>query len=734
MKNRDKKLKLILLICDIVLITVTIAAVVIYSGHIRKSQMEIKTEDFIRTIETMKQVSQNYLNSERGYVKDWAAYISGHDMSMDEALEFVRAVNTNRERFVHIVDMESYEAYSSYYPKGQECIDTYVKYKDSSVEAELPFSDIMQSMFEGTNEEFAVLGKYRIKETQATGVGIGTRVTLRTEDGTKDYLMLRIIPTDELKRSWVFPVEYSSAEVGIITTSGDYVIQSASMKSLNFPEYIRGYNFQDDYNAGEALRQQLQTTQSGILEYKNFRGTDCLWYYSSFSEESSLDILGVLNIDELGASMDAWYIVVIVCGALIVLVAVNGVYLLTINRRLREAARASEQACRAKTQFLSAMSHDIRTPLNAVMGMMEIAKKKSDNSSYVTECMDKGINSGKQLLTLINDVLDISRIESGKFTLNMEKVSIVDMVHDLTQMLEPDIERKKLRFECDIDSLTYKYVMADRMRLNQIYVNLLSNAVKYTDAGGKIILRMYEEEIPDNTRDTRLVFYVEDTGIGMTEEFQKNMYNTFSREVKTQVNATQGTGLGLSIVKQVVDLMNGTIECQSAPGKGTAFTVRIDLPIIEGGEESVLDSVQTQSVEGMHLLIAEDNELNWEIANELLLERQIKCDHAENGQECIDMLTKSPAGTYDAVLMDVHMPVMDGLEATKTIRLLSDDALCKIPIVAMTADAFAEDVQSCIECGMNGHIAKPIDIDKLIEYLVKIKNKNFNINRQILKM
>ena len=725
MKNRDKKLKLTLLICDIVLVAMTIAAVVIYSGHIIGSQREIKTQSFIKTIEAMKQVSQNYLNSERGYVKDWASYISGHDMDMEEALEFLRDINTNPERFLHIVDMESYEAYSSYYPKGQEKIDTYVKYKDSSVEAELPFSDIMQSMFEGTNEEFAVLGKYRLYETQSTGVGIGTRVTLRTEDGERDYLMLRIIPTDELKRSWVFPVEYSSAEVGIITSSGDYVIQSASMKSLNFPEYIRGYNFQNDYNAGTALRQQLENTPSGILRYKNFRGTDCLWYYSSFGEGSSLDILGMLNVDELRASMDAGYIVVIVCGALMVLMVINGVYLLTINSRLREAARASEQASRAKTQFLSAMSHDIRTPLNAVMGMMEIARKKADNPDCVADCMDKGINSGRQLLTLINDVLDISRIESGKFTLNMEKVGIVDMVHDLTVMVEPDLEKKKLELECDIESLSYKYVMADRMRLNQIYVNLLSNAVKYTDAGGKIILRMYEEEIPGNTRDTRLVFYVEDTGIGMTEEFQKNMYNTFSREVNTQVNATQGTGLGLSIVKQVVSLMNGTIVCRSAPGKGTAFTVCIDLPIIEDEGESISDSAAMQSVEGMHLLIAEDNELNWEIANELLLERQIKCDHAENGQECIDMLTKSPAGTYDAILMDVHMPVMDGLEATRAIRLLPDNALCKIPIVAMTADAFAEDVQLCIECGMNGHIAKPIDIDKLIEYLVKIKNKKF---------
>ena len=720
-KKDDKKRKIILLICNIVLIMATVTAVVAYSRHIRKSQEDTKIADFIKTIESMKQVSQNYLNSEKGYVKDWAAYISEHDMTMDEALDFLRSINTNKERFIHIVDMDSFVAYSSYYGKGQEQIDTYIKYKDKNVETELPFEDIMQSMFKGTQENFDVLGKYRLQETQSMGVGIGTKVTLNTDDGKKDYLMLRIIPTEVLKQSWVFPVEYTSAEVGIITHSGDYVIQSASMKSLNFPEYIRGYNFQNDYNAVTKLKQQLENTENGILEYKNFRGTDCLWYYSSFGTDSALDILGVLNRDELKASVDAWYIVVIVGGALIILVIMDGTYLLIINRRLREAARISEQASKAKTQFLSAMSHDIRTPLNAVMGMMEIAKRNSDNPANVAECMDKGLNAGKQLLTLINDVLDISRIESGKFTINPEKVSLVEMIGDLTEMLAPNIEKKNIEFHCDFGELPNEYVLADRIRLNQIYVNILTNAVKYTQAGGKIILRMYEEA-SDNKQNTKVVFSVADTGIGMTEEFQKHMYSMFSREIKTQVNSTQGTGLGLSIVKQMVDLMNGTIVCDSAPGQGTKFTVCVDLPIADGDKNTKIRNQDDMSIAGMKLLIAEDNELNWEIAKELLLEYGVASEHAENGQECINMLVKASDDTYNAVLMDVHMPVMNGIEATKVIRSFSDVKLRKIPIVAMTADAFAEDVQACLECGMNGHIAKPIDMDTLVKYLRKIKN------------
>lgn len=720
-KKADRKLKIVLFLCNVILIAVTVTAAGLYSGYIRRTQDEARRDAFIRMVESMKQVSQNYLDSERGYVRNWASYISQQDMTMEEALDFLRSINTNKERFAHIVDMDTFEAWSSYYPQGEAQIDTYVKYLEQNIESEMPFEDIMRSMYDGTNDEFAVLGKYRVQETQATAVGVGTKVTIRTDAGAKDYLLLRIIPTDVLKQSWVFPVEYPSAEVGIITNAGDYVIQSNSMKSQNFLEYIRGYNFQEDYNAVETLRQQLKNTDSGVLEYKNFRGTDCMWYYSSFGEGSALDILGIVNMEDLQSSVEAWYIVAIVCGALMILVVIDGSYLLTMNQRLRETARISAQASRAKTQFLSAMSHDIRTPLNAVIGMMTIAQKKADDPEAVAECMDKGMHAGRQLLTLINDVLDISRIESGRFTLNPERVSLAEVLHDLTEMLAPSIAQKDITLECDADQLPHNYVSVDRTRLNQIYVNLLTNAVKYTEPGGRIRLRLYEEAIPGNTAETKLVFYVEDNGIGMTEEFQKQMYKTFSRETKTQVNSTQGSGLGLSIVKQMVDLMDGTITCNSVSGRGTAFTVCIDLPILEDTQECEAHQATDRQLTDMHLLIAEDNELNWEIASELLAEQGIVCDHAENGQECVEMLTKVPVGTYTAVLMDVHMPVMNGYEATKAIRALSEERLSKIPIIAMTADAFAEDVQACLDCGMNGHVAKPIEMNKLLGYLTEIK-------------
>lgn len=693
-----------------------------YTNYIYKTREESRKDDFIRMIESMKQISQNHLDSERGYVKDWSEYISESDMTLNEALDFLRTINTDKDRYAHIIDMDTYEAYSSYFPSGEEQIDTYVKYKDNDVESEGPFGEIMQNMFDGTDEEFSVLGKYRLDETQSMGVGIGERVTLSVDGERKNYLLMRIIPIEELKKSWVFPTEYSSAEIGIITRSGDYVIQSASMKSLNFREYIRGYNFQNDYNKVDKLKEQLETTDKGILEYKNFRGKDCLWYYSSFGQNSALDILGVINADDLKVTVDAWYIIVLVFVILLVLILIDGTYLTIMNHRLQEEVVKYEKASLAKTQFLSAMSHDIRTPLNAVMGMMEIARKKPDDPEYVRDCMNKGLHSGKQLLTLINDVLDISRIESGKLTLNPEELSLEDLMDDLTELVKQNIQKKDISLECSYDNLMHKYIYADRMRLSQIYMNLLTNAIKYTESGGIIKVHLYEEDVSDAESGTRLIFRVDDNGIGMTEEFQKNMYNMFAREINTQVNNIQGTGLGLSIVKQMVDLMGGSIECKSSPGDGTTFVVSIVFPVAEKHRHSNDEENESQNIAGMHLLVAEDNELNWEIFKEMVSDRDIVCDHAENGKICLDMLTKAAPGTYSAILMDIHMPVMDGYETTKVIRSMNDSEYRNIPIVAMTADAFAEDVRACIDCGMNGHIAKPVSMGELISYLVKIKN------------
>lgn len=723
--HTTKTYKRLLLICNVIVIIAAVAASVIYANNIRNTQTESRKSDFISTLESMKSLSQNYIDSERGYVEDWASYINGRQLDLEEALNFFREINTNDDRFVHIVDMDSYDAWSSYYPAGSDAIDTYHVYAGDMTEWEQSQADIMMTMYKETASKFSVLGRYQLEENLSTAISVGTRITLKVDGKLKDYLLLRVIPVEVLQKTWVFPAEYESAEVGIITGRGDYVIQSKSMKSISFPEYIRAYNFADDYNQGEYLAKKIQGSASGTLYYKDFRGDDCLWYYSSFGGSSNLDILGMINLDELNPDNSAWQIVIIICSALAILILIDGIYIHQVNLSLRRAAKLANQASEAKTQFLSSMSHDIRTPMNAVLGMMSIAKKNVDNPEYVVQCLDKSMSAGKRLLTLINDILDISKIESGQFVLTPSNISVREQIDGLISMMEHQICEKEQKFTLKMDELEYPVVFADPIRLNQIYMNLLSNAVKYTPAGGNIQLKVYEEKVEKHDDLTRLVFCVSDTGIGMTPEFQEHMYQSFSRAINTQVNRTQGSGLGLAIVQQMVDLMGGTLTCKSEVGKGTLFIVKLELPIVnDTADISQKSEDENNDVSGLHMLVAEDNDLNWEVIQVLLEEQGITCKRVENGRLCVEEFSTVPSDTYDAILMDVQMPEMTGIEACRKIRTLEDEQRRNIPIIAMTADAFAEDVQLCMDSGMNGHIAKPIDMGTLLRYLKKIKNKN----------
>ena len=725
----DRCHKIALYLCNAVIMAVAVIASLLYAKHTRVEQLASRRSDFITTVESMKSVSQNYLDSERGYVTDWGNYITDHNMTLTQAMTFLRSINSNDTRYAHIVDMDTFEAWSSYYPPGEEAIDTYIPFLNNTTDYEIRMYSGMFSVFNGEDAVFSVVGKYMLDESFSPGVSVGTRITLQTDDGPKDYLLLRAMPTDVMKKSWVFPAEYQSAEVGIITRDGDYVVQSASMKSMNFPEYIRGYNFQDDYNRVIAFQQQLMNTDSGVLHYKNFRGEDCFWYYSSFGNGSTLDILGLVRESELQPATNVWTIVFVICGSLAVLIILDGGYLMLVNRRLRETARLAREASEAKTQFLSAMSHDIRTPMNAVLGMMSIAQRNAEDPEYVRQCLAKSSRAGQQLLTLINDILDISKIESGKFVLTPSEISLTELFSGLVEILSPQMQEKGLTFTYDIRALPYPYVNADHIRLNQIYMNLMSNAMKYTPSGGEVHMELWEEAVPADPSKTQLVFKVTDNGIGMSQEFQQNMYQSFSRAISTQVNRTQGSGLGLSIVRQMVDLMHGTITCNSAVGQGTTFEVRLQLPIVSfSSQKADNGSTGNTDVSGLHLLVAEDNEMNWEIIQILLGECGVTCERAENGQICVEKLRRAPVGTYDGIFMDVQMPVMTGIEATRAIRKLPESQNGTIPIIAMTADAFAEDVQACLNCGMNGHIAKPVDIGKLKEYLQKIKqSKLFHV-------
>ncbi|MBQ6502203.1 MAG: response regulator, partial [Mogibacterium sp.] len=509
---------------------------------------------------------------------------------------------------------------------------------------------------------------------------------------------------------------------------------------------------------------------------------------------------------------------------------------------------------KAKTDFLSTMSHDIRTPMNAIIGLTTIAEKNLGDVEATGESLRKISIASNHLLTLINDILDISKVESGRLKLSPLTFSIVETAENLVTVSQPMIKEKNIEFSFHANKMEKENLYTDQLRLNQIYINILSNAIKYTEPGGRVSVDLRQEK-SDKPGCIRMVYVVADTGIGMSPEFMANMYQPFSRQIDSRVNSIQGTGLGLAITKQMVELLGGTIECQSEQGKGTTFTVVLDIPeadrqredmqldtvdvLIVDDDETMLqittdileslgasaeqaqngleaigmiehrhlsgrdydaiiidwkmpeiDGLETirriraeidanipillisaydwsdiedkareagandfvskplfrstlydkineligaesksiepeedySDLQGLHILVAEDNDINWEIISAILAMYGITTDRAENGRICVDKMRSAAKGSYELIFMDVQMPEMNGLDATRAIRKLEDPWASSIPIVAMTADAFSENVTECLNAGMNGHIAKPIDIKLVIKEIRRIKD------------
>ena len=407
---------------------------------------------------------------------------------------------------------------------------------------------------------------------------------------------------------------------------------------------------------------------------------------------------------------------------------------------IEDALRQAERASKAKTAFLNSMSHDIRTPLNAIMGFTQMADASLEDREKITRCLDKIKISSEHLLALINDVLEMSRIESGKVQIELGVVSLRKVINGLQYMFEEQAWKKDQVLLFDTDDIENSRVLADELRLNQVLINCVSNAIKFTPEGGTITVKV-SQSAGSRAGYGLYTFSVRDTGIGMSPDFMESIFTAFSREQASTVNSVQGTGLGMAIAKNLVDLMDGTITVSSEKNKGSEFIVSLELEINDYKEsepevssecitkmiECDMNSDIKSPLEGMSILLVEDNELNREIAEVLLSSLGAKVELAEDGDIAVEKVGRESDGVYDLILMDIQMPRLNGYEATAAIRKLPDSQKAEVPIIAMSANAFLEDRKAALAAGMNDHVAKPVDVKTLVAAIQNIRRDRSSV-------
>ena len=724
-----------------------------------------------------------------------------------------------------------------------------------------PVSFYSEEEFQSTiEEEKKIISGYDAEGEKLLFLTIDAEYPMK---GGKDSDMLVAgLPMSQLEAALVLYEERSMVYTHIVRKDGGFVVRSGEAFRDNYFDRLLETISSESEKSPEEYIDEIQTAMEENGEYSALVISDdthrhiyCAplsnsdWYLVSVMPYGVLDDAIMHLSDERQKKM-------LTAGSIILaaLLLIFIFYYRMSQQQLVEldkAEKAATSANKAKSEFLSSMSHDIRTPMNGIVGMTAIAIANIQDTARVQDCLKKISLSSRHLLGLINDVLDMSKIESGKLSLNIDILSLRDVMENIVNIIQPQIKERRQHFDIFIENIESEEVCCDGVRLNQVLVNLLSNAIKFTPEEGTINIYLYQEASPAGDSYVRCHFRVKDNGIGMSQEFQRKIFETFSRE-DSKVHKIEGTGLGMAITKFIVGMMGGTIEVESEQGKGSEFHVTIDLEratiqdadivlppwrllVVDNNEDlcrsaaSVLKGIGVQAewvlngrealqkieenhrknadyeiilldwkmpdmnglettrgirkivgddlpiliisaydwsdieeearaagaqgfiskplfksnlylglsryVEGMleddeqetnaekeldfgglRILLAEDNDLNWEIAEDILTDVGFEVEWAENGQICVDKFKQSELGYYDAVLMDIRMPVMNGYDAAKAIRAL-DRPDARLPIIAMTADAFSEDIQRCLECGMNEHVAKPIDIEKLMKLL-----------------
>ena len=722
----------LIIITNFLIVIFSIFFVVLYARKQSASMKAYNTENFMTMSIGMEKVTTNYLEGEQRLCDSWAACINSRKMNMQEAMSYLKVAQRIQNISAHIIRLDSFTGYSNN-SKIDDPSEFTVSYKEidifSSLNELLGQQDQIRVTRSYTNPmngiqsiAFCDLLELRLDESDSANdknsAASETSTSKSSSSKFEKAVLMRVIPVETLASKWAFPSEkYSDAQISMIDSKGNYILKGKSFKNSNFFEFYKSYN-QINKEDFENLKSKIHET--GMFNMQNSKAENCLIVHIPVNTSLDWTLITYIPIEYITKSNIDWPLVIVVSICLTILLFFDVFVIMRFNRKLAATAKEADSANKAKTVFLSTMSHDIRTPMNAIIGLTTIAEKNIGDSKSVSDSLNKIKLASNHLLTLINDILDISKVEHGNISLSPVRFSVIELAENLENMVLPMVQQKNIDFRFQKNNITWEYLNADQLRINQVFINILSNAIKYTPDNKQVYVDLSEEPC-GKEGFIKLVYKVADKGIGMTESFMEIMYEPFMRQTDSRINTIQGTGLGLAITKKMVDLMGGKIECQSKEGEGTTFIVTLELEVSENEKNADFQEENDSDLTGMKILVAEDMDVNWEIISTLLEMYGIKCRRAENGKVAVDTLRDSQPGEFDVVFMDIQMPVMNGLEATREIRKLENPYAANIPIIAMTADAFSENVAECFEAGMNAHIAKPIDINNVVRELKKIR-------------
>ena len=720
----------IVLILNVVIVVIIVTVLFTYFRTETENRTMRNREQFEAVAESVSQTIFGRLEAHQQMVDSAAGYINSKDMTIEEAIEYAESLGIGNEHMFHIVWTDTLTGLST--KGGKLEPDNYeVDYSNitsSRVEASTMIN-AMDILYDETPDITIHATRSYYNPTNAENtVAFYNKVTLDRDGERCEALIMLLAGVDDLRSEYSFPKGiFADTKTAIIDRdTGNYVIATPELKNTSFYEYIMQYN-DIDYRDIEELKEKIANNQTVSETYCDYKNEETRFIISNVDGSENWVLITFLPVATLQMLSDdnLWSVTLTIVLLIALLLVFDLLFFISFTNALsrsveseRKAKEEAKLANRSKSDFLSTMSHDIRTPLNAIIGLTTLTKERVDDAELVSNNLRKIEQSGQHLLTLINDVLDISKIESGKLNFNVNPFSLDEVEEYLNDLCMHSAREKGLNLEIKVDTASEKRLLGDKLRVYQVLINILTNAIKYTKAGGFVNAHLTETLEGDNAR---LTYVVSDTGIGMSPEFMEHMYEAFARARDGRIDKVQGTGLGLAICKKIVEEMNGDIKCQSIENEGTTFTVTFVLPLVQNDTQNNNNNTVRDSLKELNILVAEDNDLNWEIISEMLDIKGHSAVRAENGQEAVRMLEEAVGDRkYDLVLMDIQMPVMNGLEAARAIRAEESEYLKQIPIIALTADAFTENIEEAIKAGMDSHVAKPVNIDILMHEISKV--------------